>query len=490
MTMLPDPLARRAELTPERIAFEMQRDGRETSYGALDRAAGRAAAMLAREGVRAGDRVAMLAHNRIEFFELLFACARLGAIMVPLNWRLATPELAAVIADCEPMLLFHEAGLVQAARAAVPDGVRLRSLDGDYLQGSGEGLGPRLSGADECWYLLYTSGTTGRPKGVIQTYGMAQANHVNVRTAIGLGEDEVTLAILPLFHTAGINLYALPTLFAGGRVILGDFEAGATLRTLAGGRVTSMFGVPTIYQALSDQPGFAAADLSRVRFFGSGGGALPEALQRRWLERGLILCNGMGMTETGPTAFVMDRANAPHRIGSVGKTQLLLQARLVSGGRDVGPGEVGEIWFAGASVTPGYWRQPEATAAAFSPDGWLKSGDLARRDADGFHYVVGRAKEMFVSGGENVYPAEVEAVLLRHPAVVEAAVVGAPDPIWGEVGHAYVVARAPVTVDALARFCRERLAAYKVPRDFGFVARLPRNAAGKVEKRLLVEDAL
>ncbi len=493
---LPDLIARRAELTPDSVALEELATGRSLTYAALDERAARAAALLEARGVGEGDRVAILSRNRLAFFEALFACARLGAILVPLNWRMPPAELDPLLAHCGARLLLHGGeDLAAVLRLAAPPPAL--DLDGDYealVESQAAGAGRVRWPADGIWYLLYTSGTTGRPKGVIYTYEMALANLVNIGTAIGLGASDTTLSFLPNFHTAGINLHALPTLLQGGRVLLlSGFEADPVVKLLEARRVDTFFAVPTVYQALVDHPRFGAAPLGHVRHWGCGGAPLPDILARRCRDLGLRVCNGMGMTETGPTAFLATPADSWERIGSVGKPQLLVSARIVGeDGRGLPDGEVGDLQFAGPAVTPGYWNDPEATRAAFTADGWLRSGDLARRDPDGFYWVAGRRKEMFISGGENVYPAEVENVLAGHPAVAEAAVVASPDPRWGEIGRAFLRLaegrQRPAAAD-LQAFCRARLAAYKVPASFEFVEDFPRTAAGKVQKHLLARQA-
>jgi fatty-acyl-CoA synthase len=493
---VPDLLARRAALSPRRIALEDALTGRSLSYAALDERARRAAALLAARGVSEGDRVAVLCRNRFEYFELLFGCARLGAVLVPLNWRMPPAELDGLIADAAPALLFYGREDEEAA-LALADPPPAIGLDRDY-EAAMAAAEPRDGAAlrsvwpaSDTWYLLYTSGTTGRPKGVVYTYRMALVNFVNIGSAIALSGADTTLCFLPLFHTAGINLHCLPTLFAGGRVlVLPGFDADAVIGLFAAERIDAMFGVPTVYRALIDHPRFAAAPLARVRHWGCGGAPLPDALVERYRALGLRLCNGMGMTETGPTALLLDPEDAWTRTGSVGKPQLLCTARIVDAdGRDVAPGEIGDLLFGGPGVTPGYWRNEAATRAAFTADGWLRSGDLARRDAEGFHFIVGRRKEMYISGGENVYPAEVENVLCTHPAVIDVAVLAEPDPRWGEVGRAFVQL-SPEALPApdegsLRAFCRDRLAPYKVPRSFIFVADFPRTSAGKIRKHLL-----
>jgi fatty-acyl-CoA synthase len=489
---LPDLIAKRAELAPDRVALEEAATGRTLTYAELDARAGKAAALIAAQGAGGGDRVAVLTRNRIEFFELLLGCAKLGAILVPLNWRMPPAELDGLIADAEPVLLFHGAGEAAAVRALAAPPPAIDFDDGypALLAAAPAARWRTRWPARATWYLLYTSGTTGRPKGVIYSFRMALANYVNIGGAIRLASTDRTASFLPNFHTAGINLHALPTLIAGGRVIVMDgFDADILVGLLEAKRLDTLFAVPTVYQSLLDHPRFAAAPLDAVRHWGSGGAPLPDALALAYRDLGVRICNGMGMTETGPTAFLVDPADAWERIGSVGKPQLLCSARIVGAdGRELADGEVGDLQFAGPGVTPGYWRNEEASRAAFTPDGWLISGDLARRDGDGFFWIAGRRKEMFISGGENVYPAEVENVLSAHPAVVDAAVLAEADPKWGEVGRAFVQL-APESghpdCDELTAFCRARLAPYKVPRRFDFVAEFPRTSAGKIQKHLL-----
>jgi fatty-acyl-CoA synthase len=490
---LPDLIAKRAMLRGESVALEDAATGRTLTYAELDERAGRSASLMAARGIGAGDRVAILSRNRPEFFEILFACAKLGAILVPLNWRMPPAELEGLIADSGPSLLIHGAAEASAAAALAP--LPRVDLDDGYealLAAAPIRRWRALWPADGIWYLIYTSGTTGRPKGVIYTFRMAIANYVNIGGAIRLTGADRTLAFLPVFHTAGINLHALPTLIAGGRVVAMDgFDADRIITLVEARRLDTIFGVPTVYQGLLEHPRFAAAPLDGVRHWGCGGAPLPDAIALACRDLGIRLCAGMGMTETGPTAFLVDPADAWTRIGSVGRPQLLCSARVIGkDGREAAPGEVGELQFAGPGVTPGYWRNPEATAAAFTEDGWLVSGDLARREADGTFRIAGRRKEMFISGGENVYPAEVENVLSAHPAVADAAVLPETDPKWGEVGRAFIqlaqggLRPAP---DELKAFCRARLAPYKVPRRFDYVAEFPRTSAGKIQKHLLVE---
>lgn len=502
-----DFLQRRAELAPQRPAVEDLASGLRLDYAELNCRTGQTAAVLKSRGVVAGDRVALLCRNRIEFFEVLFACARLQTIFVPLNWRMPPAELAILMADCGAGLLLHgqedanAAMQLEAAMQLKNEHVRLVNIDDPgplsfvAQRDSSQPLGGHQDWSPEdIWYLLYTSGTTGRPKAVIQTFGMAFANYINISQGMDLRRDDTTLCFLPMFHSGGINLTALPALILGGTVLFTPgFDLEQTVELIEQHRLDTFFGVPAIYQAISLHPRFDQLDLSKVRCWGCGGAPISDELLHRFAQRGALILNGMGMTETGPTAFLMDAAMAARKIGSVGKPQLLCRVRLVgSDGADVAPGDTGEVWFSGAGITPGYYRNPEATADAL-PDGvWLRSGDLGRQDEDGYYYIVGRLKDMYISGGENVYAAEVENQLASHPAILEAAVIGIADSRWGETGCAYLLPRPGRQIPALSelqQFLRQHLAAYKLPGRIIEVSDFPRTAAGKIQKHLLNQHA-
>lgn len=474
MGHLPDFAARRAALSPDRLAFLDQDSGERWTFAQIDAAAARMAGGL-RQRVAPGARVAILCHNRPEFFVALFACQKAGLILAPLNWRQPVMELKPVLDSVACALVLHDATFAaQAAQLGLPR-MELRVPDCAPLP-------PAPVDEDAPWYVLFTSGTTGLPKAVIQTPRMAMANAVNIAQAMALTPDDRSVNFLPLFHTAGINLFTLPLfLWGGSSLVLRKFDAPALVDLVASRQVTQFFGVPAIYQALM-QMDLSRVDLAGLRGWACGGAALPEATIRFFADRGAPICNGFGMTETGPTGFLIDRDAAVDRIGSVGKPQLLTEARL-DGVPDGLPG-TGELLLRGPSVTPGYLDNPQATAASFTPDGWLKSGDVAARDADGYYRIVDRIKDMYISGGENVYPAEVERVLITHPDILEAAVVGMPHARWGETGVAFLIARPGARIDtgALPDWLRTRLAAYKIPGAWHVVADFPRTAAGKVRK--------
>lgn len=500
-----DLAGHRARVTPDRPALEDLASGQAYNYRELNEQAARFAAAATRHWeLQAGDRIAFLGHSRAEFFVMLFGCAKAGLILVPLNWRLALPELEQLMDDCTPGALVFGEEFTDSARRLKASGhtdvlvdldgkaADCRHYDGDLADTQPDLSPHRDRDPDTSWYLLYTSGTTGRPKGVIQTFRMMMSNYLNIGLAVDLTGQDTLLNVLPLFHTAGINLYSSAVFIAGGCVLVArSFEPDQTMAILEN-RATLFFGVPAVYQAILEHPSFSGDRLRHVRSWGCGGAPLALPVARRFVEAGIRVRTGMGMTETGPTVFLLDEADVLDKIGSVGRPQLLTEVRIVgTDGRDVAPGDSGELLIRGPNITPGYWNRPDATADAIQPDGWLHSGDVARCDDDGCYYIVDRWKDMFISGGENVYPAEVERVLVEHAAVSEVAVIGVPDDKWGEVGKAFLCLKPDADEpdsDDLRTWCRERLAGYKVPRYFQCVDELPRNALGKVTKQVLRQD--
>lgn len=482
---IPDMAAKRAEISPDQLAFHEQATGRNWNFSEINAAANGMSQGLAELGLGEGDRMAILCPNMAVFFVALFACQKTGVILCPLNWRQPAPELIETLTPFKPALILHDESFAQEASllAAAFDAPSL-ALEGEVehwmQQGSPGGVG--AIPAARPWYLLFTSGTTGRPKAVIQTARMAWANAVNIGQAIGLTGTDHSVNFLPLFHTAGINLYTLPVFLNGGKsTIFPKFDAGNMLSILQSGNISQFFGVPAIYQALSLMEGIDKVDWTTIRC-GCGGAPLPEPLIGFYADRGARVLNGFGMTETGPTVFLMDEAHSASKIGSVGRPQMLVECRLE--GVAEGAGGAGEIQLRGPGITPGYYMNKTATAEVFTSDGWLKTGDVGRRDADGFVYIVDRIKDMYISGGENVYPAEVERILVQHPSVLEAAVIGVPDAKWGEVGAAFLLPRPgeEICAETLRTWCREKLAAYKVPASFAAVDDFPRTAAGKIRK--------
>ncbi len=500
MEWLTDMAAKRAELSPHKTAFVDHDTGAEFTFSDVNNRANRTANALLSLGLQKGDRIAVLCLNRVDFFVLLFAAQKTGIILVPLNWRQPEAELEPILVLSKANLIIHDGEFgetaLNLANALNLPRYAFGSHEADGLEtligkASSEPVGDGRIAASAPWYLLFTSGTTGMPKAVIQTAGMAWANMINYSQATGLSGADRCVNYLPLFHTAGINLPTLPLfLLDGVSFILSKFDPDAVVDLLAKGEITSFFAVPAIYQALALHPRIDDVDFAKLNSLGCGGAPVPAHLLTDFLDRGATICNGMGMTETGPTVFLMDPENASQKIGSVGKAQILSEVRLEDANGEIvrGAGE-GELQLRGPGITPGYMDNPEATEAAFTKDGWLKSGDVARRDEDGYYYIVDRIKDMYISGGENVYPAEVEKVLTTHPAILEAVVIGVEDEKWGEVGAAFLVQRPGTTIDTacLSAWCRERLAPYKIPKSFQVSNDLPRTAAGKVRKNILKE---
>ncbi|WKV70830.1 long-chain fatty acid--CoA ligase [Streptomyces sp. PCS3-D2] len=493
--------ARRARKTPDRAA--VVHGDHTLTYRDLHRRVLRLAHGLRALGVGSGDRIAYLGPNHPAFLETLFAAGTLGAVFVPLNTRLAAPELAHNLSDSGSTVLVHAPEQAAAARAAaVGAGVHHRiALDGADESGDGalgyeelpagapdESLDVAVRPEDPCM-IMYTSGTTGRPKGAVLSHGNIIWNSVNVLVDTDLTADEVTLVVAPLFHAGALNMTCLPTLLKGGRVVLLPvFDADLVLDTVERRRVTYLFGVPTMYDAMAARPRWANTDLSSLRTLNCGGAPVPARTIAAYIERGLAFSQGYGMTEASPGVLFLDREHTAAKAGSAGVPHFFTDTRIVRpDGSDTAPGERGEILVQGPHVMTGYWNRPEDTAAAFTDGDWLRTGDIARTDADGHAYLVDRVKDMFVSGGENVYPAEVEAALLDHPAVAECAVIGVPDPVWGEVGRAVVVLRsesvlADVGEEDLLGHLLGRLAKYKIPKSVVLTGSLPRTASGKIAK--------
>jgi fatty-acyl-CoA synthase len=455
---------RRARMSPKRVAFE------GLSYADVARESAGAAQALRDLGVRRGDRVAYLGPNHPHFVRALFGTAQLGAIFVPLNTRLAEPELRFILDDCGAKVL-----VTDRAEALAP--VQVKTGD---LRAEASYVDEAVAEHDDC-LILYTSGTTGRPKGARLTHANLAWNTFNLLIDVDLASDEVTLVSAPMFHVAALNQTVLPTFLKGGRSILVPaFDPDETLDLIERHGVTYMFGVPSMFQAIANAPRFGTADLSSVRSMICGGAPVPAPLIEVYRRRGLTFMEGYGMTETSPGALFLRKYDTGHA-GSAGTPVFFGDVRL----RSLDGGEYGEIEVHGPNVMAGYWQRPEDTAAVIDDEGWFRSGDLATVDDDGFFHVRDRLKDMYISGGENVYPAEVEEQLYAHPSVAECAVVGVPDERWGEVGRAFVVAKSPVDEADLLRFLDGRLARYKLPKHVEFVESLPRTGSGKVLKSRL-----
>jgi acyl-CoA synthetase (AMP-forming)/AMP-acid ligase II len=493
-------MARRARRTPGRVA--VIHAGDRLTYAQMHDRVTRLAHGLRGLGIGRGDRVAYLGPNHPAFLETLFAVGTLGAIGVPLNTRLAVPELARHLTDSGARALIYGAGQAQAAaalREAAP-GVRDVVALGEPASGelSYEGLlagdGPEIDepvAPGDPFLIMYTSGTTGGAKGATLSHGNITWNAINAVVDAEFRQDEIALVVAPLFHTAALNMLCLPAILKGGAVLIEPgFEPGRALEAIESQRVTSLFGVPAVYDAMAAHPRWPDADLSSLRMLLCGGAPVPEATIRAYTSRGLSFIQGYGMTEASPGALLLDTAHVESKAGSAGVPHFFTDVRVVHPDLSpASPGETGEIVVSGPNVMQGYWNQPEATAKALVDGTWLRSGDAGTTDEDGYVFVVDRIKDMIISGGENIYPAEVENVLREHPAVADCGVIGVPDTRWGEVGRAVVVLRpgAGVTEEELLAFLDGKIARFKIPKSVRFSGELPRTGTGKILKKRLRE---
>ncbi|MEU8821933.1 long-chain fatty acid--CoA ligase [Actinoplanes sp. NPDC048796] len=459
--------ARRAAISPDRVALVF--GDASWTYAELRDRISRLAHRLRVAGADRGDRVAYLGPNHPALVETLFATHLLGAVFVPLNSRLTAAELRYQLDHSGARILIRAP---ECADVSAPTTIPLSSL-------SALPEGPPIEAdvaLDDPALILYTSGTTGRPKGAVLTHGNVTWNTYNLLVGVDVAGDEVTLIGAPLFHVAALNQCLLPTVLKGGRcVIMPSWNVDQALDLIESQRVTWMFGVSAMFAALARSPRWPHTDLSSLRCVMSGGAAVPPALIRAYQERGLTFCQGYGMTETAPGATFLEARESLDHVGSAGVPVFFTDVRV--------DGNPGEVLVRGPNVTPGYWNDPAATAGAFT-DGWLHTGDIAEVDPGGHFHILDRLKDMYISGGENVYPAEVEAALFTHPGVAEAAVIGIPDERWGEVGRAFIVPApgpTPSTTE-LRDHLIERLAKYKIPAEFTFVDDLPRTGSNKVRK--------
>ena len=485
----------RAERTPERAALEFE--GGRWTYEQMQQEIEGCAARLQALGVARGDRVAFLGLNQPMFFFAMFAAARLGAIFVPLNFRLTGPELAFMLNDCTAKVLIVDAQL-HPVIAAVRDDLKtvtalLAAEEPEaWVSGSLPATEHVAVGEDDVAMIMYTSGTTGRPKGAMLTHGNFWWNNTNALHAIDFAQDDVTLVAAPVFHIGGLNVTTLVTLQKGGLVVLQRaFDPGKALADIMAHRVTTMFGVPAMFQFMAQHPTFEASDLSTVRVLVVGGAPCPEPVLKAYLARNVQMQQGYGLTETAPMVSFLAPEFALSKVGSSGKPALFVEVKLVDGKghQVVEPGAKGEVLVRGPNITTGYWNLLEATRAAIDEEGWFRTGDVAYLDEEGFVYICDRVKDMIISGGENVYPAEIESGLMRHPAIAEVAVIGEPDEKWGERVVAVAVLKPGhnLTIEELRTFAGEFLARYKLPSRLALVATLPRNATGKLLKYQLRE---
>ena len=510
---------RRAALTPDRIGLVDADTGTEFTYAALDARANRTARLLRSQGVGEGDRVAVVSRNCPELVDLYFATAKLGAILAPLSHRLAPRELGGMLADIEPALLVVESPFAEKVGTALDGSSEQPSVLGLAAEGSplaeadapsGDGwhsYGMALPDDDspvespdvalsDPHLFLHTGGSTGLPKQVVQTHGGIMWNAFNTIISWGLRPDDTTPMVFPMFHTGGWNVLTIPLFHMGGTVIISrDFDAGQVLSLVEAHEATVLVSVPAVLRFMVEDDDWEQTDLSTLRLVKSGGGPCRDAIIGAWDERGLSVSQGYGLTECGPNNFAMPDDFPRKKTDSIGMPCLYVDARVVDDGAELPQGEVGELELASPHAGDRYWRTEAETEKTFGGGGtgaddgngddqpWVSTGDLARIDADGYYHIEGRKKNMFVSGGENVYPPEVEDVITDHPKVTEAIVVSVPDDNWGEVGKAVVEGNESLTLDELRAFMDGKIAGFKVPKHLAFVEEMPTSGPGKIDRK-------
>ena len=500
-----DWLARREMLTPDKVALvDTLHASQNITYRQWNRSANRTANFLhERLGVTKGDRVAVLAMNCVEYLDVWFALDKIGAVLQNLNWRLTPSELTQLILDAAPKALIYGSEFtshVREMRRHLPRVEHYVALDEKAAKGDlafqerssfADTAPPEVvRGWNDPWVICYTGGTTGTPKGAVLTQRSITANAVNTIVSWGLTPDDVAILNSPLFHTGGLNVFTAPLVYIGGTsIVCKGFDADQVFDLIRDGGVTVFFGVPTAFIILQQHPRWEEAGFSQVKIVISGGAPCPMPVFEEFWARGVDFKTGYGLTEAGPNTFWLPPEDVRRKPGSVGFPLFHIDVRVVrEDGSQCEPDEVGELVIRGPHVCAGYWNNPEATADAIR-DGWLHTGDLALVDADGYYSIVGRLKDMIISGGENIYPSEVESVMHAHPSVAEAALIGIPHEKWGEVGRAVVVVRPGMDLSEpkLIAFLRQRLAGYKVPKSVVFVDELPKTGANKVDKKVLAQ---
>lgn len=502
---VPDWLASRAALSPQKTAIVDVSTGQSFTYQQWNQQANQTAHFLQQLGLQRGERVAVLAPNSMAYLNIWFACNKTGLILQNLNWRLTAAELGGLVADAEPAVFIYASQFAETVQALQQQSSSVRQWlaldtpvrpeDVAFASYTREATSPPPSidlAQDDPWVICYTGGTTGLPKGAILTYRAIHTNAINTVLSWGLTPDDIAILNAPLFHTGGLNVFTAPLVQIGGTSLLcKGFDPTQTLDLIHTAGVTIFFGVPTMFAMLQQHPAWDSTDFSRLKIVISGGAPCPMEIFEKFWARDIDFKTGYGLTEAGPNTFWLPPEDVRRKPGAVGLPLFHIDVTVVAETGDLcGPGEVGQLLIRGEHVCHGYWNNPEATAEAIV-DGWLHTGDLAVYDAEGYYTIVGRLKDMIISGGENIYPAEVESVLFGHPAVTAAALVGLPDPKWGEIAVAAVVSTDPAVTEAdLQAHCRTRLAGYKIPQAIHFVSELPLTGAGKIDKPMLQRQLL
>lgn len=484
----------RAGLTPNEQAIIDEKTGKAWTFSELNHRAAAAAGWLKSQGVKKGDRIALLSPNHICYLDLLFACGKIGAILVPLNWRLSYYELKSIIEDCNPVLMGIHQQFQHLEEELKHSGIVPFFIDGSNYETilmfkTDKAISETISELDPL-AIIYTGGTTGKPKGVVLSHQSIRWNALNTILSWGLSNKDVTLNYLPMFHTGGLNALTLPILMAGGTVVIGQqFHPLQAVESLDFYCCTIVLFVPTMYHQLIQTKEFMERKFPSMKVFLSGAAPCPLEVYDAFRKKGISFKEGYGLTEAGPNNFYIHPKDAQIKVGSVGKPMLFNTAKLqTADGFETGPDEVGELLLKGKHGFAFYWNNQQATNETIK-DGWIATGDLARRDSEGYYYIVGRKKEMIITGGENVYPLEVEQWLAAHPNIDEVAVLGLPDQKWGEIVTAFIVKKSSSTFteeDMLA-YCKTKVGSYKIPKRIFIVEQLPKTHVGKIDKKTLID---
>lgn len=490
-----DWLAKWAKYTPNRMVLREHQTQMEWTYFEFNNRANSLANYFLDElKIKKGDRVAVYSKNRAEYVLLLFACIKSGAILVPLNFRLTPRELDILIRDADPQLFIYEKEYQnEIEKLETLSNVTLKKIEDvtEFLtrQVTDIRTPANVYNQEDPVMILYTAGTTGLSKGAIVNHRTLFWNSINTTLRLDLTTKDHTQSYAPFFHTGGWNVLFTPFVHHGAsHTLLTKFDADLILQLMEKERTTLLFGVPTMLQMMADSPLFNKVDLSSVRYAIVGGAPMPIPLINIWHKKNIFIRQGYGLTEVGPNVYSLHQDDAIRKKGSIGFPNFYFDVKIVGDDeKELGTNQVGELWLKSPVVTPGYWRKPEETAKTIT-DGWFHTGDMVMKDDDGYFFVVDRKKNMFISGGENVYPAEIEKYLLTHPSIKEVSVIGVHDEKWGEVGSAFIVPNENAKLDEkeALRFCQGKLAKYKTPKYFTIVNEIPKNEAGKTDRKKLL----
>ncbi|GAA0314380.1 long-chain fatty acid--CoA ligase [Bacillus carboniphilus] len=487
-------ISHRARLSAGEVAVVDGETNESFTFQDLDQRSTSLAYHLQQKGINKGDRVALISPNDLSYLDLLLACSKIGAIFVPLNWRLSTKEIEWILKDSRPSIVFYHSEYGEKVSGFDPkktiqlDNEQYRQLvttkDAPFYipveQSERDGLA-----------MIYTGGTTGKPKGVILSHQSILWNAMNTVISWNLSKEDATLTVLPMFHTGGLNALTIPILLMGGKVVLShSFTPKKATQLINEHGCTIILFVPTMYQAFIQSKEFQEHSYPSMKVFLSGGAPCPLEIYDAFKQKGILFKEGYGLTEAGPNNFYIDPEMAYEKRGSVGKPMMFNEVKIMTENQqEAKPHEIGELLLKGKHAFENYWNNPEATLET-KRDGWLATGDLAKRDEEGYFYIVGRKKDTIITGGENVHPLEVEHCLVQHPAVVEAAVVGIPDSFWGEKVTAFLVVKQVVSAEELTSFCAEQLGRYKIPKSYHILEELPKTHVGKIDKKELKEMGL